>query len=103
MVLPERLPAITSVRGGPDGTLWVQRMADAASIHPMALNTPDPPVGFGGGSWDVLDPEGRYLGTVELPLRFRLTRIRSDAVYGVLRDGMDVEKVARLRLERPGR
>lgn len=95
---PDRLPTITSVRAGPANTLWVQRMGAVEDIHPMVLNGPDPPTGFGGGTWDVLDGEGRYLGSVELPPRLRVFRITGDAVYGVRRDALDVEEVVRLAI-----
>ena len=97
---PSLLPAVTSVRGGPEGTLWVQRMGDVRDVHPMTLNGSDPPTGFGGREWDVMDAQGRYLGSVELPPRFRLLTITGDALYGVRRGELDVEEVLRLRLER---
>jgi hypothetical protein len=67
----------------------------------MALNTPDPPSGFGGGTWDVLDAEGRLLGSIELPARARVMRVVGDALYAVQRDELDVERVVRLRVSRP--
>ena len=100
---PERLPAITAVQAGPDSTLWVQRMGAVEDVHPMAVNSPDPPSGWGGTTWDVLDREGRWMGSVELPAGFRLFRTRGDRLYGVRRGELDVEEVVRLRLERPER
>jgi hypothetical protein len=98
---PDRLPAVTSVVAGPEGTLWVQRLGHAEDVHPMALNTPDPPSGYGGGIWDVLDAEGRLLGSIELPARARVMRVVGDAVYAVQPDELDVERVVRLRVSRP--
>jgi hypothetical protein len=98
---PDRLPAVTSVVAGPEGTLWVQRLGHAEDVHPMALNTPDPPSGYGGGIWDVLDAEGRLLGSIELPARARVMRVVGDALYAVQRDELDVERVVRLRVSRP--
>ena len=98
---PARLPAVTSVAAGPHGTVWVQRLGDVADVHPMALNTPDPPTGWGGGTWDVLDARGRFLGSVELPPRLRVLRIVGDAVYGVRTDALDVEHVVRVRVAIP--
>jgi len=99
---PERLPAVTSIIAGPEGTLWVQRLGRVEDVHPMALNTPDPPTGYGGGTWDVLDAEGRLLGWLELPARSRVMRVVGDEVYAVQRDELDVERVVRLRVSRPG-
>ena len=102
VVAPPRLPTITALHAGPDGTLWVQRAGAAEDVHPMALNTPDPPSGWGGPTWEVFDREGRWLGSVELPPRFRLLASEGDLLYGVRRDALDVERVMRLRLERRG-
>ena len=66
--------------------MWVQRAGSLRDAHPMALNTDDRPRGWGGPRWEVLDREGRYLGTVDLPARFRLMEIRSDTILGVQAD-----------------
>ena len=94
------LPTLTSVRAGPDGTVWVQRMGAVEDVHPMALNSPDPPVAFGGPTWDVLDRDGRYLGSVDLPPAFRVVRITEDAIYGIQWDDFGVQRLVRLRLRR---
>jgi hypothetical protein len=53
-----------------------------------------------GGQWDVLDPEGRYLGSVRMELEvFPLPRIRGNTVVGVRRDELDVPRVVVYRLE----
>jgi hypothetical protein len=50
----------------------------------------------------VFDAEGRQLGTLAMPPRFRLTDAGPDYVLGVGRDDMDVEKVQLFRLDRSG-
>lgn len=97
---PAALPAVTRVIAGPEGTLWVQRMGPVDAMHPMSLNSPDPPVGFGGPTWDVVTSEGSWLGSVELPVGFRLMRVTAEAAYGIARDGLDVDRIVRFRLER---
>lgn len=97
---PPRFPAITAVKPGPDGTIWVQRMGPAATIDPMAVNAPDRADFFGGTTWDVLDRDGVRLGSIAMPPRFRIFRITSDAIYGAARDDDGVEHVVRLRLRR---
>lgn len=52
-------------------------------------------------SWDVLDPRGRYLGTVSLPPRLRVEHITTTALYGVWRDELDVQYVRRYLIRRP--
>ncbi|HSG49558.1 MAG TPA: 6-bladed beta-propeller [Longimicrobiales bacterium] len=98
---PGSLPVLTDLRAGPEGTLWVQRAGSMREVHPMALNTPDPPRGWGGTAWEVLSPEGRYLGTLELPPRFRVMGISDSTVVGVQSDLLRVDHVLLLDLHRP--
>ncbi len=90
-------PALAAVHVGRDGRIWVQRVAipseaeeDDAPLDPMNPGSPD---------WDVFDGDGRWLGTVRLPDRFTMMAIRDDALYGVVRDDLDVQRVVRLGLE----
>lgn len=53
--------------------------------------------------YDIFDPDGRYLGTIELP--FSLSRsptpiIRDDLLYGVVEDDLGVSYLLRARIER---
>ena len=58
---------------------------------------------LGAGSWhDLFDADGRYLGPVRFPERFRIFEIGTDYVLGVRRDELDVEFVELYRLVRPG-
>ena len=52
--------------------------------------------------WLVLDADGTWLGTVEVPDRFSVTDITMETVLGVWRDEMDVEHPQVLRLSRGG-
>lgn len=97
---PAHFPAITAVKTGPGGTIWVQRMGSIETIDPMAVNAPDRAEFFGGTAWDVLDAEGRFIGAIELPKRFRIFRMVDDAIYGAARDDDGVERVLRLSLRR---
>ena len=102
LVMPERLPAVSSVRAGPVSTLWVQRMGSADDVHPRALNTPDPPAGWGGGVWDVLDAAGRRVTTVDLGPRVRLTRLTDGDLVGVRWDALGREEVVVWEVSEPG-
>ena len=51
--------------------------------------------------WTVLDPTGRWLGTVAMPDGFRPLHAGTDRVLGVWRDTMDVERVRVYALTRP--
>ena len=99
---PQTLPVLTDVRAGPDATVWVQRAGSIRDVHPMALNTPDPPRGWGGRAWEVLDRDGRFLGTVDLPPRLRLMDIRGDLLLGIQADQDWVDHVVVMNLIRPG-
>lgn len=49
-------------------------------------------------SWDLLSPEGRFLGNVILPPRFNPMAVTEHAVVGVVKDELDVEYVVRYRV-----
>jgi len=101
VISPDRMPAVTALVGDPDGSLWVQRMGEVSSVHPMALNAPEPPRGWGGTHWDILDGEGRWIRSVTLPARFRLMVIQGGFLFGVQRTGLDEEMVVRMRIQDP--
>jgi hypothetical protein len=98
VIHPELLPGITSVRAGLDGALWVQRMGPVPDIEPMSVNANEHSEGLGGSVWDAIATHGSYLGPVTVPPRFRITQITDDAVVGVTRDELDVERVMVLRM-----
>jgi hypothetical protein len=75
---PEFLPAFQTLRHDRVGNLWLEDYrADPA----------EPP------RWTVLDPEGRWLGSVATPPGFRVADIGDDYVLGIARDELDVEHV----------
>jgi len=53
-------------------------------------------------AWSVFDPQGRFLGTVQIPPRGTLTQVGADFVLGVWKDEMDVEEVRMYGLTRGG-
>jgi sugar lactone lactonase YvrE len=57
-----------------------------------------------GDTFDVFDPQGRYLGEMTLPFALEpraLTALRGDTIAGVTLGAMDVPYVVRASLERP--
>jgi len=94
-VAPDSIPAFAGMVGGPDATIWVQRLAP---IEGMRANSTLDALIPGGSSWDVFCQDGRFLGHVTLPSDFALTRIRGSHVYGVGVDESDVQRVVRSRL-----
>lgn len=97
-VPPDTLPPVAALAGGPDGTIWVQR---TLPIEQMTATPILDALLAGGPVWDVFDRDGRLLGSVTLPPRFTLKRIRGQSVYGVHTDELDVQRVVRLATRRP--
>lgn len=91
----DHYPAIGQILGGPDGTLWVQRVRTADQFtESEELNLQD----LGADEWEVFDDQGRYLGVLTLPEKFAPMHIVGDAFWGVQRDELDVPSVVRYRL-----
>ncbi len=76
--VPDTRPAYQSLRPDELGNLWASEYA----------RPPEVP-----GVWTVLDPEGRWLGTVAMPPRFRPYQIGASWILGVVRDELDVERL----------
>ena len=88
MPVPPTMPAFASLETDAARNLWVKEYPGAAD--------PDAP-----SRWDVFDPDGRMLGALSMPGRFRVTQIGSDYVLGVWKDDLDVEHVRLYPLEKP--
>jgi len=78
VVLPEAMPAHGLMLVGGDGRLWVRETTPPADDVPR---------------WVAFERDGRMLGTVVLPERFRALEFGADYVLGVRRDELDVERV----------
>ena len=89
-------PAFAGVTDGPQGTMWVQHIQSPSTV-PEGEDW-NPLEDAGAPDWDVFDSNGRYLGVVSMPARFQPRMIRDDKIYGVWRDELDVQYVARMRI-----
>lgn len=85
---PAYRPAYGTVVGAADGSLWV---GEAAADE------------RGPQRWDVLAADGRLLGAVTTPPRFRPMDIGAEHVAGLWRDDLDVTYLRVYRLERAAR
>jgi hypothetical protein len=99
----EGFPAFTSVKAGPNGTVWIQQVQPAANIASWSETARRIPIPHltesrGAADWDVFDSEGKYLGVVSMPARFAPQVFSENKVYGVLSDDLDVQYVVRLRI-----
>ncbi len=82
-ILPEYAPAISGIMAG-DRFLLVSRNAEFERRKQI--------------DWDVLDYDGKLLGTVRLPPSFTPHALSGDRLYGVEKDELDVESVAVYRI-----
>ncbi len=101
MAFADFYPALGAVLAGPDGSTWVQGIRTAEDVadspedfNPQNLGPPD----LGAPDWSVFDAEGRFLGVVMTPLRFKPFLCEGDFVYGIGLDEYDVPEVLRLRV-----
>lgn len=87
MPAPDRRPAYADVKVDPAGAVW---------LRPFVA----PNEGDGPEAWQVLGPDGAWLGGVEIPAHFSVMEIGMDHVLGVYRDELDVEHPRVLGLHR---
>lgn len=87
MPVPDRRPAYADMKVDPTGAIW---------LRPFLA----PNEGDGPETWQVLGPDGAWLGGVEVPADFSVMEIGMDFVLGVYRDELDVEHPRVLRLNR---
>ena len=80
-------PAFTDILVDPSGAVWLQ-------LHRGESEQDQPQ------EWLVLDADGTWLGTVEIPDRFTVSDITMDAILGDWQDELDVEHPQVLRLTR---
>ena len=80
-------PAYDDILVDPSGAVWLELF--------RGQSEQDQPQ-----EWLVLDIDGTWLGTVEIPDRFTVSDITMDAVLGIWRDELDVQHPQVLRLMR---
>ncbi|MBW3570585.1 MAG: 6-bladed beta-propeller [Gemmatimonadetes bacterium] len=88
--IPGRKPAFTSIHVDDQGYLWIR---------------PALPEGTPGSAFDVVDPQGRYLGRVSLPVAIHErmpVHVRGDRLYTVVLSEDDVPRLVRFRVEGRG-
>jgi hypothetical protein len=90
-------PVFASLLGGPEGSIWVQRVRTGKDVieaggdfSALDVNAPE---------WDIFDAEGRFLGVLTLPERFQAVRVEGRLVYGIWRDELDVQYVMVVEIE----
>lgn len=76
--LPERVPAFQTLLVDAESHVWLER-------YRLPWET--------DSRWEVIDPEGRWLGAVAAPERLRLLQVGRDFVLGRQVDSLGVERV----------
>jgi hypothetical protein len=84
--IPEYLPAYQGLLVDDEGNLWVEGYRLPWENQPL---------------WQVFDPDGRWLGTVETPIGLRPFQIGADFLLGRHRDALGVERVLLFKLVKP--
>lgn len=89
MPSPETRPAYRSMRVDPTGAIWLRPFRGFSEEG-------------GPEDWQVLDADGAWLGSVEVPEDFRVMDIGIDEILGVWTDELDVQHPQVRRLSRDG-
>jgi hypothetical protein len=85
---PETKPAYADLLVDTEGFAWAAKFQGRAES-----NEPQ--------RWNVFDPAGEWLGSVQVPARFTVYEIGRDYVLGLWRDADDVEHVRMYELIKP--
>ncbi|HSJ26393.1 MAG TPA: hypothetical protein VK929_17060 [Longimicrobiales bacterium] len=94
LMFADTLPAFIGLLTSTDGHIYVRLPAPPNELerHPARIST---------NFWSVFDPDGRWLGTVTMPIDLDVRMIGADYVLGVWKDAMEVEYVRLHRLIKP--
>jgi hypothetical protein len=84
--MPERYPAYTDLLADPRGYVWVERFVAPWESDQRA--------------WGVFDPDGVFLGRLQVPPGLAVTDVTADHVVGVAHDDLGVPRIRVYRLER---
>jgi hypothetical protein len=100
--IPAVKPAFRDVEVDEDGRIWVHRYARATE---RAFTSPRPAGSGLAITWrdiptfDVFDPDGRFLGTVLTPPDTRMLIRRGERLWGVYRGDLEESYIVRYRME----
>ncbi|UCG87555.1 MAG: hypothetical protein JSW71_03135 [Gemmatimonadota bacterium] len=103
----DHYPPFGRILIGPENSIWVQHIPDPSELtdeERVSWNFMEVLTGIswnliediGAPDWDVFEADGRYLGTVTMPLRFSPRTIVDGKIYGLWRDELEVQYAVRL-------
>lgn len=84
------MPAFSALRADAEGNLWARDFDVALPADRKER-------------WNVFDPNGRYLGALEMPKAFALMTVGIDYAAGVWKDQFGTERVRIYELKKPRR
>ena len=90
MITHRTMPAFSALRSDVDGNLWAREFDIALPADREER-------------WHVFDPNGRYLGALEMPKAFSLMTVGPDYLAGVWKDRFGTERVRIYELKKPRR
>lgn len=82
----------------PAGFIWIQPYEPTA--HAFAVGAPYRGGVGSGGAWQVMTPDGRFAGSVDVPDGLEITQITRTTLVGIRRDELGVETVHVHRVNR---
>lgn len=103
--VPGVKPVYHSISAGEEGRIWVRRYTKAYKDESMEVPDPPDPDRPPPLTWrerhvyDVFDPDGTYLGVVEVPPRTTIAVRRGDRVWGIQRGEFNEASVVEFRIE----
>lgn len=95
-----RMPAFAGVMLGPEGTVWVRRVATPEELLRRAGDNDFRQWEVGGRVWEVFDSAGAYLGRVTMPSGFDAMGFHGDTISGVWQDELGVDHAVLLEIVR---
>ena len=104
--IPREKPLFNWLRIGTDGRIWVQVATPSERFEPAveaARDGPDrPQLGWQEPVvYDILEPDGRWIGRVAVQQGLRLHAMTGDIVWGSQSNELDVPFVTRFRIVWP--
>jgi len=107
---PETKPVFRSLQVDDDGRIWVERHVAARRVPPGSSarapisKDPRPPITWREpATYDVFEPDGRFLGTVTAPDKTTFHARRGRHIWAVQRGEFDEPYIVRYRIESTGR
>jgi hypothetical protein len=102
VTIPTTKPAFRALDVDEEGRIWVDRyvVAEKRPPRPRAANDKRPQLTWREpGTFDVFEPDGRFLGTVRLPPRTFIYVRRGLHLWGTQRGDLDETYIVRFRIQ----